>query len=83
MKYYLVDKYDNINTSVDLSDDIGVGGARTYFLGTKKIKSEEFDKLWKVITKEDYDAQFKASLQNRQIEWWKEEPTGPDENFDY
>ena len=24
MKYYLVDKYDNINTTVDLGDDIGL-----------------------------------------------------------
>ena len=39
MKYYLVDNYDNINTTVDLSDDIGVSGARTYFLG---VKSNEF-----------------------------------------
>ena len=38
MKYYLVDKLDNINTSVDLSDDIGISGAKTYFIGTKKQK---------------------------------------------
>ena len=29
MKYYLVDKYDNINTTVDLGDDTGLTGART------------------------------------------------------
>ena len=38
MKFYLVDNYDNINTTVDLSDDIGVSGARTYFLGVKRIE---------------------------------------------
>ena len=88
MKYYLVDKYDNINTTVDLGDDTGLSGARTYFLGTKRITEEEFDKLWKVMTKEQWDLQFKANLQNRQMgnmkyEWWKEEATNPDEGFDY
>ena len=88
MKYYLVDKLDNINTSVDLSDDIGTSGARTYFIGTKKIEEKEFDKLWKVMTKEQWDTQFKLGLQNRQMgnrkfEWWKDEPSGPDDGFDY
>ena len=88
MKYYLVDKLDNINTSVDLSDDIGISGAKTYFIGTKKIEEKEFNKLWRVMTKDQYDLQFKASLQNRQMgkmkyEWWKDEPTGPDDGFDY
>ena len=78
MKYYLVDKLDNINTSVDLGDDIGVSGARTYFIGTKRINEKEFDKLWKVMSKDQYDTQFKATLQNRQngtlkYEWWVED----------
>ena len=46
-------------------------------------KDEDFDKLWKVMTEQDYDTQLKSSLQNRQVEWWKEEPSNPDENFDY
>tara|TARA_X000001036_G_scaffold41983_1_gene33664 strand:- start:180 stop:446 length:267 start_codon:yes stop_codon:yes gene_type:complete len=88
MKYYLVDKYDNINTSVDLSDDIGIGGARTYFLGVKNIEETEFNKLWKVMTKEQYETQFKLGLQGRQngkmkYKWWEEEATNPDEGFDY
>ena len=33
----------------------------------------EFNKLWKVMTENDYDMKFKSSLQNRQVEWWKEE----------
>ena len=78
MKYYLVDKYDNINTTVDLGDDTGLLKARTYFLGVKKIDEKEFDKLWRVMTKEQWDLQFKVGLQNRQMdnmkyEWWKEE----------
>ena len=88
MKYYLVNKLDEIVTKVDLSDDIGVTGARTYFIGIKQIEGKEFDKLWKVMTEEQYDLQFKATLQDRQLgnrkyEWWKEEATQPDEGFDY
>ena len=88
MKYYLVNKLDEIVTKVDLSDDIGLTGARTYFIGIKQIDGKEFDKLWKVMTEEQYDLQFKATLQDRQLgnrkyEWWKDEPTGPDDGFDY
>ena len=88
MKYYLVNKLDEIVTKVDLSDDIGLTGARTYFIGIKQIDGKEFDKLWKVMTEEQYDLQFKATLQDRQLgnrkyEWWKDEPSGPYDGFDY
>jgi len=84
MKYVLVDKYDNIITTVDLGSNVGLSGAKTYFKGVKQMpKDEDFDKLWKVMTDQEYDTQLKSSLQNRQVEWWKEEPSGPDENFDY
>jgi|TARA_B100000073_G_scaffold63407_1_gene46863 hypothetical protein len=88
MKYYLVDKYDNINTTAVLESGVGLSGAKTYFLGIKNIDEENFDKLWKVMTKEQWDLQFKVNLQNRQngalkYEWWKEEATKPDEGFDY
>ena len=43
MKYYLVNKLDEIVTKVDLSDDIGLTGARTYFIGIKQIDDKEFD----------------------------------------
>ena len=50
----------------------------------KKLpEDKDFDKLWKVMTKLEYDTIFKSSLQNRQIEWWKEEPSGTDKDFDY
>jgi len=42
-------------------------------MGIKRLKGKEFDKLWKVMSKEKYDMQFKLSLQNRQIEWWKDD----------
>ena len=86
MKYYLVDKYDNINTSVDLGSNVGISGARTYFIGTKKLDENSFDKLWRVMTEEQYDTNFKSNLQNRQnkqYEWWKDEPKGPDDGIDY
>lgn len=74
MKYVLVDSHDYINTKVDLASDVGVTGAKTYFKGVKRMpKDEDFDKLWRVMTEEQYLTQYKASLQNRQHEWWKEE----------
>ena len=60
--------------------DVGVNGARTYFIGRKQIDEQSFDKLWKVMSESEYDTQFKNNLQNRQMggmkyEWWKEEET--------
>ena len=51
MKYVLVDKDYNITTSVDLASNVGLSGAKTYFIGTKRIDEKNFDKLWKVMTK--------------------------------
>ena len=74
MKYVLVDKYDNIITTVNLGSNVGLSGAKTYFKGVKQMpKDEDFDKLWKVMSEKQYDTRFKSTLQNRQIEWWKEE----------
>ena len=39
----------------------------------KMPEDNDFDKLWKVMTEDQYNTQFKSTLQNRQIEWWKEE----------
>ena len=84
MKFVLVNKFDEIVDKVDLSSNVGKTGATTYFQGVKQMpKDEDFDKLWKVMTEQEYDTRFKSSLQNRQVEWWKEEPSGPDDNFDY
>ena len=44
MKFVLVDKEDNIVDSVDLQD-VGVNGARTYFVGRKQIPYENFEQL--------------------------------------
>ncbi len=83
MQFYLVNKLDEIIDKVDLGD-VGVNGARTYFIGRKQIDDTEFDKLWRVMTKEQYDTNFKNNLQNRQMgnmkyEWWKEDQAETDE----
>ena len=80
MKYVLVNKFDEIVDTVEMPeynrdarctdhDDV-----RNYFQGVKRMPDiEEFDKLWRVMAEEEYDSIFKSSLQNRQVEWWKEE----------
>ena len=79
MKYVLVNKFDEIVDKVDLAGNVGKTGATTYFQGVKKMPNrEDFLKLWKVMSEKEYDLQFKATLQNRQMgtrkyEWWKEE----------
>ena len=84
MRYVLVNKFDEIVDKVDLAGNVGKTGATTYFQGVKQMpKQEDFHKLWKVMSELEYDSIFKSTLQNRQVEWWKEEPSGPDENFDY
>ena len=54
MVYVLVDRNDKIVDKKDLSD-IGINGARTFFIHRKQIDEKEFDKLWKVKTKKEYD----------------------------
>ena len=89
MKFVLVNKFDEIVDTVDLAGNVGKTGATTYFQGVKQMPNrEDFEKLWKVMSRQEYDLIFKTSLQNRQMdkmkyEWWKDEPTGPDDEFDY
>ena len=65
MKYKLVSRHTKeVVHTVDLSDDIGIGGARTYFIGTKKLDSKEFDKLWEVKY---------HKMSKNPIRWWEED----------
>jgi hypothetical protein len=80
MKYVLVNKStDEIIDRVDLGSNVGVSGATTYFKGTKRLPDDEdFGKLWKVMSEQDYELHFKNNLQNRQMgkrkyEWWKDD----------
>ena len=72
MKYVLVDKAGNINTTVELSSGVGVSGARTYFVGIKRLKEKEFDKLWRVMRESDYNSE-KLQSYPGYIKWWEEE----------
>ena len=78
MKWYLVNRFDEIVDTCEIASGVGVSGAKTYFRKRKQMRVEDFDKLWKVMSKNSYDLQFKASLQNRQMdnrryEWWKDD----------
>ena len=84
MRYVLVDRYDNIVDKKDLSDDIGVRGARTFFIGRKQIDETEFDELWKVMTYKKYkelEEMYTRKPSSEQsfrsysgyIRWWEDE----------
>ena len=85
MIYVLVGKDYDI---VGKIDSVTPGGAKHYFMEKKRIYDEKkFDKLWKVITKKEYDLnkeafERKPSSHPGVIEWWKEEPTNPDIEYD-
>ncbi len=78
MKWVLVNKFDEIVDTCEIASGVGVSGAKTYFRKRKQMETEDFDKLWKVMSKNEYDRIFKNNLYNRQMgkmkyEWWKEE----------
>ena len=84
MKYVLVDNGDNITTTVDLGSEVGIIGARTYFLEAKQIDEKSFDKLWKVMTKDKYEKLFDLGhRQNKQYEWWKEDKEITDDELKF
>ena len=74
MKYVLMDSKDDVVHTVDLASNVGHSGARTYFLGMKRIESKEFDKLWKVKTEAAY---LKGTVERTDhpgyIRWWEED----------
>ena len=73
MKYNLVSKRTKeVVHTIDLSDEVGISGARTYFIGTKRLDPKEFDKLFEV--------KYKAMSKNP-IRWWVEEKAIIDEEL--
>ena len=73
MKYNLVSKKTKeVTHTVDLSDEIGISGARTYFIGTKRLAGKEFDKLWEVKY---------HKMSKNPIRWWEEEKAIMDEEL--
>jgi len=79
MIYVLVDNTNEIVDRVDLASEVGLSGAKTFFMGRKKVSAGGevwFDSLWKVITKKEYDLNqeaFQRKPSNEQIQWWKDE----------
>jgi len=74
MKYVLVDRNDNIVDRVDLGSNVGLSGAKTFFVGRKQIPYEKFIQLWRVMAEDEYNRQYiEGHKQNKQFEWWKTE----------
>jgi hypothetical protein len=71
VKYNLVSKTTNeVVHTVDLAGGVGISGARTYFIGTKRLDSKEFDKLFEVKY---------YRMSKDPIKWWVEEKAITDE----
>ena len=78
MKYVLIDKNTTeVVDRKDLSDEIGLSGARTFFRGIKQIYEKSFNKLWKVMTELDYKSK-KLQRNPGYIKWWKDENSNLD-----
>jgi len=73
VKYNLVSKTTNeVVHTVDLAGGVGISGARTYFIGDKKLDPKEFDKLWEVKY---------YRMSKDPIKWWEEEKSITDEEL--
>ena len=84
MKYVLVDKGDNIVDRVEMASEVGLSGAKTFFVGRKQIDEKEFDSIWKVMSEDHYETQKDlANRQNKQYEWWKEDKDITDSELKY
>ena len=84
MKYVLVENDNNVVDIKDLSDEVGLDGARNYFVGRKQIPYENFIQIWKVMTKDEYDKLLNLShRQNKQYEWWKEDKEITDDELKF
>ena len=73
MRYNLVRRHSKeVVHTVDLASEVGISGARTYFIGTKRLDSKEFDKLWEVKY---------YRMSKDPIKWWEEEKSITDEEL--
>ena len=83
MKCVLLDKGNNIIDRIELGNEVEMSTrAKIFFLKRKQIDEKEFDSMWKVMTEEQYNTQHTELLQNKQYEWWKDEPTYLDIDID-
>ena len=62
MKYVLVDRSNEVVSTVDLASEVGLSGAKTYFRGIKRLEEKEFEKLWNVMTKKEH-RRIKANIE--------------------
>jgi len=84
MKWVLINKTDEVADTCEIASNVGVSGAKTYFKKRKQMEEKDFDTLWKVMSKDHYIRISEVSNRDgKQYEWWKDEPTNPDEDFDY
>ena len=73
MRYNLVSRHTKeVVHTVDLASGVGISGARTYFIGTKRLAEKEFDKLWEVKY---------HKMSKNPIRWWVEEKAITDEEL--
>ena len=65
MRYNLVNRHtEEVVHTVDLAGGVGLSGARTYFIGDKKLDPKVFDKLWEVKY---------HKMSKNPIRWWEED----------
>ena len=65
MRYNLVSRHSKeVVHTVDLASEVGISGARTYFIGTKRLDPKEFDELFRVRYQK---------MSKNPIRWWEEE----------
>jgi hypothetical protein len=71
MKYNLIDINDNIVTSV-LLEGATKRDAKRYFMKRKMFDLDEsnFDKLWRVMSQEEWNVEFENGHKKQGIEWW-------------
>ena len=82
MKYVLVDKTDSIVNTIELGSNVGISRAKTYFVGIKRIEESKFDKLWKVMTVDEYNRKLEIGLRkpsSQGYQWWTEENANLDD----
>ena len=79
MKWVLVNKFDEIVDTCEIASNVGVSGAKTYFRKRKQLDEESFDKLWKVMSNEQYERILESNNRSgKQYEWWRDEWSNPD-----
>jgi len=69
-EFVLVDRYDNIRNRAKLPESCDV---KSYFMKIKQIDEKAFDETWRIMPLNEWDKTHRQGLQNRQIEWWKDE----------